>query len=78
MAGSAFIGSNVYPYEHSIKNGETGFICGSKNQWKNALRKLITDEALREGIVKKARKEVTQNYDIDKEVYKYNKLFELI
>jgi glycosyltransferase involved in cell wall biosynthesis len=78
MACSAFIGSNVYPYEHSIKNGETGFICGSKNQWKNALRKLITDEALREGIVKKARKEVTQNYDIDKEVYKYNKLFELI
>ena len=66
MAGAAFIGSKVYPYEHSIKNGKTGFVCGSKEQWKNALRKLITDEKLRNEMVENARKVVLDKYNIEK------------
>lgn len=75
MAGCAVVTSRVYPYERSIKNGVTGFICGSKNQWKNALRKLIESEELRKELVKNAQKEIRENYDIDKEVERYNKLF---
>jgi glycosyltransferase involved in cell wall biosynthesis len=78
MAGAAFIGSKVYPYEHSIKNGITGFICGSKRQWKNALRKLITDERLRREIVVNARYEVMNKYNIENGAKTIHDFFEKI
>jgi glycosyltransferase involved in cell wall biosynthesis len=78
MAGCAFVGSNVYPYKHSVKNGETGFVCRNKNQWKNALRKLIDSKELRKELVANAQKEIKENYNISKEVKKYNKFFECL
>lgn len=75
MASCAVIASDVYPYERSITHGKTGLICGSKNQWKNALRKLIESRELRDELVKNAKKEIKENYDIEKEAEKYNKLF---
>jgi O-antigen biosynthesis protein len=78
MAGSAVVASKVYPYEHSIKNGKTGFVCGSKNQWKNALRKLIESEELRKKIVENAKKEVLAGYNIENEAVKYQEFIESI
>jgi glycosyltransferase involved in cell wall biosynthesis len=78
MAGAAFISSNVYPYEHSIKNGVTGFVCGSKRQWKNALRKLITDEHFRKEMVLNARYEVMNKYNIENGAKTIHDFFENI
>lgn len=64
LAGAVFIGSKVYPYEHSIEDGKTGFVCGSVNQWKNALRKLITNEKLRHEMVENARDVIFKKYNI--------------
>ncbi len=78
MAGAAVVASKVYPYEHTIKNGKTGFVCGSKNQWKNALRKLIESKELRDEIVKNARKDILENYNIEKEAKSYHQMLECI
>lgn len=76
MAGSAFIGSRVAPYINAIKNGTTGYLCKSKAQWKKALRILINNKEKREEVRGNAYHEVIDNYNIDKEVDKYNKVFE--
>ena len=78
MAGAAFVGSNVYPYSRSIENGKTGFLAGSKNQWKNALRKLITNEKLRKEMVENARKVVLEEYNIEKHTQPIYDFFENI
>jgi len=78
MAGAVVVASKVYPYEHSIKNGKTGFVCGSKNQWKNALRKLIESEELRKTIVKNAQEEILKNYNIENEKEEYQKFIDIL
>lgn len=76
MAGVPFVGSNVYPYEMSIVHGKTGMLCGSTNQWVNALSKLIESEELRKELVANAREEVLKNYDIKKIAKQYEEFFE--
>lgn len=60
MAGAAFVGSDVYPYAHSIRHGETGYIAKTEGQWIKLLSWLIEDEKKRKEFVKNARKEVLQ------------------
>ena len=76
MAGSAFIGSKVAPYTDSIKNGKTGYLCKTKAQWKKALKTLIDDKTKRKEIRQNAYNEIVEKYDIEKEVEKYNQVFE--
>jgi hypothetical protein len=63
MAGAAFIGSKVYPYERSIKQGKTGYVCSGENQWVKHLSWLIENPERRESFVKEARKEVLELRD---------------
>lgn len=62
MAGAAFIGSNVYPYEFSVKDGKTGYIAKNRNQWLKKMTYLIDNPEKRAEMVKNARKEVLEKY----------------
>ena len=74
MAGAAVVASKVYPYEHSIKHGNTGYVCKGKNQWIKHLTWLIENKDLRQKLVRNARKTVLKEYSNNKkweEFYKY-------
>lgn len=60
MAGSAFIGSDVYPYSKSIKQGKTGYVCKGTGQWVKYMTWLIEDADKRKELVKNARKEIKE------------------
>jgi hypothetical protein len=58
MAGAAFIGSKVYPYEFSVDHGKTGYVCKGKNQWVRHISNLIENPVKRKELVKNAKTEV--------------------
>ncbi len=58
MAGAAFIGSKVYPYEFSVKDGVTGYTVKGENQWVKKLGWLIEDPQKRKSMAREAKKEV--------------------
>lgn len=63
MAGAAFIGSKVYPYETSVKQGKTGYVCSSKSQWVKYISWLVENEEKRAELVANAKKEVLGKYN---------------
>jgi glycosyltransferase involved in cell wall biosynthesis len=62
MAGSAFIGSDIYPYTYSVKDGKTGYIAKNTSQWVKKMTYLIENHEKRAEMVKNARKEVLEKY----------------
>jgi len=70
--------SNIPPYKGSVTPNETGFLATGKGQWVKYLSMLIEDKALRKKIGKSAKKEVLDKYLIDKQLQKYEALFEMI
>ena len=46
-----------------VRDGETGFLCTTENDWHNALTKLIKDAKLRHTMAKAARAEVESRFD---------------
>jgi len=62
LAGAAFIGSKVYPYKHSVKDGRTGYLAQNTNQWLKKLTYLIENPQKRAEMVKKAKEEVLRDY----------------
>jgi len=64
MAKSVFVGSNELPYNTSIVNGKTGFLCKTVDEFVDTICTLIEDEELRKDIVNNARKEVLKNWNI--------------
>ncbi len=65
MAGAAFIGSSVYPYEFSVKDGKTGYLAKNTSQWVKKMTYLIENPEKRKEMVKNARKEVLEKYTSD-------------
>lgn len=65
MAGSAFVGSNVYPYEFSVKHGKTGYLAKNKGQWVKYLSFLIENKEKRKELVENAKKEVLEKYNLE-------------
>jgi len=74
MAGACFIGSKVYPYEYSVKQGKTGYVCNGENQWVKHLSYLIENPDKRKELVKNAKKEVLAKYTSSKEWESFYKL----
>jgi len=62
LAGAAFIGSNVYPYECSVKDRKTGYLAKNESQWVKYLSWLIENEERRKEMVENAKKEVIEKY----------------
>jgi hypothetical protein len=73
MAGAAFIGSKVYPYSMSVKQGETGYVCNGTNQWVKHISHLIEDPCKRIELIKNARKDVLKRAKEDKK--KWNNFY---
>lgn len=69
------VASRVYPYEYSIRDGETGFLAGNEKQWINSLSKLIESKELREKMAKQAKEQVLREYTVDNVLDKYNEFF---
>lgn len=61
MAGAAFVGSKLYPYEMSVKHGKTGYLAKGKNQWIKHINFLIDSPEKRKELVENAREVVLEN-----------------
>lgn len=68
--------SKIPPYQGTVKHEKTGFLAKSKHEWIKYLSMLIESKELREKIGKEAKKEVLKNYLIEKQLPKYEQLFE--
>ncbi|MBW1740023.1 MAG: glycosyltransferase [Deltaproteobacteria bacterium] len=60
ISGVVPVMSHVTPYINTVRNGETGFLFRSSNEFVNILNRLIEDGSLRIEIVQKARQYVLQ------------------
>jgi len=70
--------SNIPPYKGSVTPNVTGFLATGKGQWVKYLSQLIEDEELRNKIGKEAKKAVLKDWTIDKQLPKYEALFEML
>jgi glycosyltransferase involved in cell wall biosynthesis len=61
MAGAAFIGSNLPPYQW-IQNGTTGLLANTSNDWYNLMESLIIDKELRSHLVINGQKEIKEKH----------------
>ena len=68
------VASDVLPYR-DIKHGKTGFLASNQEQFIKYLSNLIEDEELRKRIGKQAKKEILENWTIDKFLPKYEEVF---
>jgi glycosyltransferase involved in cell wall biosynthesis len=70
MTGASFIGSKVYPYEHSVKEGVTGYLADNPRQWERKLISLIENEGKRKEFVERAREHVLCETKTNKKKWK--------
>jgi processive 1,2-diacylglycerol beta-glucosyltransferase len=68
--------SDITPYSDCVKNYKTGYLAKNKNQWVKYLGWLIENEKKRKEIGKAAKEAVLKDFTIDKQLPKYEKLFE--
>lgn len=62
LAGACVVASKVYPYEHSIKHGKTGYLADSTNQWVKHLSYLIENKEKRQEVAHNALQTVLKEY----------------
>jgi len=58
-----------------ILDGETGFLADTPEQWLNALRTLVQDEALRQAMGRKGRQHIQANYSVSATTEQFLQLF---
>ena len=68
------VASNVRPFAESIRNGNDGFLCTSKQEWYDTLKNLIVNEELRSKIGAEARRQVKSRFDMNDWAKKYAEL----
>lgn len=67
-----FVGSKIYPFENSIRNGKDGIVVGNNAKaWYDALKDLIVNKEKRGKIGEAAYQEVRHNYDMEKTAQTY-------
>lgn len=57
------IASDIDAFQIAIKNGENGYLCKTKDDWKKTLKLLINDAALRKKIAENAYNHTLTNYN---------------
>jgi O-antigen biosynthesis protein len=75
--GIPTVASNIKPYSVSIKNGVTGYLAGSGQEWYNYLELLIKDRGKREEMGKNAYQFYREN-TIDKHIHKWLDIYRRI
>ena len=61
LVGIPTVATNFGAFSHSIKSGETGFLCSNTEEWIQVLTLLITDESKRAAVGSAARLYVKQH-----------------
>ena len=61
--------------KYIITNGEEGFLCQTEEQWEQALRRLLSDAALRREMGRRGRKTIEEGYSIRSQVPAFVGLF---
>jgi len=72
------IASNFGPYKETIKNGETGILVDSVDEWYKSVRFLLDHEEERIRLGENAYNYVKENFDIDKNCLLWKKAFDEI
>ena len=67
LSGAAVVASKVYPYEKSIEHGITGFLANNyiDEDWVKYISLLVESKELRERMVKAAKEEILEKYNIE-------------
>lgn len=65
------VGVNKIIVEHGIN----GFLCCSKDEWRSALKSLLSDQSLRDRMGKAGRKKIEEQYSIQSQEAKFIQLF---
>lgn len=76
MLETPMVLSDVTPYKECVKNYKTGYLAKNKSQWVKYLSWLIENEEKRKEIGKAAKEAVENDWLIEKQLPKYEKLFE--
>lgn len=63
MAGAAFVGSDLEPYQ-MVNSGETGFLCSTEKEWVKAISTLIEHKEMRHSFVERAKSKILKKYNI--------------
>jgi glycosyltransferase involved in cell wall biosynthesis/SAM-dependent methyltransferase len=66
LAGVCTVASPTGPFRRAIRNGETGFLAQTQDEWLRALSSLLNDKALRERMAKTALHEVLWSFGPDR------------
>ena len=61
---SAFISTDIKPYNEWIRNEENGYLCNTIKEWKNALRRLIKDKEHRLKVAENLSSEYREMFDM--------------
>lgn len=75
-AGLAVMGTPGNEHEYIVKDGENGFLAATEDEWYRKLKKLLTDQALREKFGRNAVKTIRENYSREVYVKKFEGLLE--
>ena len=70
----ASVVSPVKAYD-CVKHNITGLVAKEKTEWFACMERLITDEKFRKEIAENAHRDVLENYDIDKNVGLWEKVY---
>ena len=70
------VASNIPPYNLNIDHNKTGLLASNQDEWVEYLELLIDDKETRRLIGKNARKEIEENYSLDKEIVQYKNAYE--
>lgn len=65
------VASRVYPFRHSIKDGDDGLIANTSQQWYDALRMLIVDAEKRKAIGEAAYRRVKSDFNMETTARRY-------
>lgn len=72
--GIPTVASNVRPFAETITHGVDGFLCSSRQEWYDTLKKLIVDKELRTLIGRVAYEKVKSDFSMEKIAVKYAEL----
>lgn len=76
LTETATIATKFGPYADTIRHGEDGLLVKNRfDKWYKALEKLIKDEELRRSITTNAKKRCTEEYDIEKNIVNWVKVY---
>lgn len=72
------IASPTGPFRRAIRNGKSGFLASTPNEWRAALKRLVENPALRKAIAREAHRAVLWPYGPEKRAARVDSLFDIV